>query len=185
MAGGVISPLYTGVKARRNGTPCITLYIYIHVATVHQFPPTRNQFRYCTYISVYRKLRGGSVKSCAANGRGQTCAETWEIAPLFSPIHARFMHGLAKTRLMARSRCRHEADAGWVAREITVTQGEHRSIRGSWRSRNKISELARGYCVGNLIEKNENMDIRWKIVELANNLRSLEIFRGNFNFVDW
>jgi len=47
MAGGVISPLYTGVKARRNGTPCITpaasagTYICA-VHPVYSSSPTRN-----------------------------------------------------------------------------------------------------------------------------------------------
>lgn len=32
------------------------------------------------HVSVYRKLRSGSVKSSALNGTGQTYAKTWEIA---------------------------------------------------------------------------------------------------------
>jgi len=31
-------------------------------------------------VSVYRKLRGGSVKSSLLNGTGRSYAETWEIA---------------------------------------------------------------------------------------------------------
>lgn len=95
MAGGVISPLYTGVKARRNGTPCITpaasaaaMYICAPCKPVDSSPPTRNRDAGTVHVSVYRKLRSGSVKSSALNGTGQTYAETWEIAAL-GAVHAK------------------------------------------------------------------------------------------------
>lgn len=104
MAGGVISPLYTGVKARRNGTPCITPAACTYICTYNQYtsflplvtgPGTIR-------ISVYRKLRSGSVKSSALNGRGQTYAETWEIAAL--PSHS----WLLRVRLYVHAREKHQ-----------------------------------------------------------------------------
>lgn len=85
MAGGVISPLYTGVKARRNGTPCITPAdsvgcIYTRRATSSRrlLPLVIGGAQAGIHVSVYRKPRGGSVKSSALNGTGQTYAETYE-----------------------------------------------------------------------------------------------------------
>lgn len=89
MAGGVISPLYTGVKARQNGTPCITpaastgTYVYMRHASslsTRLLPLVTSDGAGTIHVSVYRKLRSGSVKSSALNGTGQTYAETWEIA---------------------------------------------------------------------------------------------------------
>jgi len=89
MAGGVISPLYTGVKARQNGTPCITpaastyWNVRIHAPCIQStrlLPLVTSGGAGTIHVSVYRKLRSGSVKSSALNGTGQTYAETWEIA---------------------------------------------------------------------------------------------------------
>lgn len=78
----------------------VRVYIYTYIYSYNQYTTSSHPLVTSSggiHISVYRKLRGGSVKSSAANGKGQTYAETWEIAPLFSAIHSRFMHGLAKS----------------------------------------------------------------------------------------
>lgn len=55
------------------------MYIYATRATSSSSPPTRNRGAQAgtIHVSVYRKLRGGSVKSSALNGTGQTYAETY------------------------------------------------------------------------------------------------------------